>query len=74
MENLNFIQLEKDEEMHVQIIATEYDLDEDERLLGNVAFDVESMFAESAVATPKSTPKKKKEKRIHTLYAEKEED
>ena len=63
MQAEKFIQLEKEEEMHVQITATEYDFDEDERLLGNVAFDVESMFAESAptsaVMTPKSTPKKR---------------
>ena len=51
--------------MHVQIIATEYDLDEDERLLGNVAFDIESMFAESAVTTPKSTPKKRRRGSTH---------
>ena len=65
--------------MHVQIIATEYDLDEDERLLGNVAFDVESMFAESAVTTPKSMPKKRrrrgsmhytsKKRKTETYYA-----
>ena len=64
MQAEKFIQLEKEEEMHVQIIATEYDFDEDERLLGNVAFDIKSMFAESAptsaVTTPKSMPKKRR--------------
>ena len=79
MQAENFIQLEKEEEMHVQIIVTEYDLDEDERLLGNVVFDVESMFIESAVMTPKSTPKKRrrrgsthympKKRKTETYYA-----
>ena len=58
--------------MYVQIIATKYDFDEDERLLGNVAFDVESMFAESvptsAVTTPTSTSKKDGEEEPRTIH------